>query len=237
MQENKTELLLGEGFFGPSMAGKKIGDDPFLRKFVQEAVEKKQEQAETASYKIEVAFSWDRTERGPALALITIWESGRRLHGGGDEKMFWCGYQDCGKPVKSDAMMIDVGICPSCKRPLFRSMDDKILTVQQAKASRIPYADMEKRPCISEVKFAKLAVPRLADFLEKLWRDLDCDADLYVKFFRKKLKFEPGDKNAPDIMAKARMSRSYVVYTLKSILKDTSNGAVVRDRFESFLTA
>jgi len=237
MREEKTDLELGQGFFGPSMEGKKIGDDPFLRTFVKEALEAKQARAETAKYKIEVAFSWDRTEKGPALALITIWESGRCLHGGGDDKMFWCGYPDCGRPMASSAMMVDVGICPSCQRPLFRTMDDRVLTISQAKASGIPHGDMEKRPCISEVKFAKLSVSKLADLLEKLWRDLGCDADVYVKFFKKKIRFEPGDRNARDVLARARMSRSYVVYTLKSILKDTSTGASIRDRFEAFLTA
>ena len=72
----------------------------------------------TAKYKIELHFGRDRSISAlkPSLGLITMWESGRRLHGGGDDKMYWCGYQDCGKPVRSSAMAQYHLVCPSCQR-------------------------------------------------------------------------------------------------------------------------
>src|SRR4051812_41110008 len=43
-----------------------------------------------AKYKIEVTFTERRTTEGPNLLGIQLWESGRRMSGGGDDLMYWC---------------------------------------------------------------------------------------------------------------------------------------------------
>ena len=47
-----------------------------------------------ADYKIQVMFAKGRTTNGPNACGIQIWESGRKLHGGGDTLSRWCAEKD-----------------------------------------------------------------------------------------------------------------------------------------------
>ena len=47
-----------------------------------------------AKYKIEVHFNKNRTTAGPNTAAITIFESGARLNGEGDELVYLCTAKD-----------------------------------------------------------------------------------------------------------------------------------------------
>jgi len=54
------------------------------------------EMKERAKHKIEIHFGQDRSGLSHKLCsgALLIWESGKRMHGGGDEKMYWCGYDE-----------------------------------------------------------------------------------------------------------------------------------------------
>lgn len=235
-----TEVRLGKSFFRPTAhhvqtAEAEAHDNEVMDKLSKKMEKDKKEAEEKALYKIEVAFSWDRTASSPSNALVQIWESGRRFHGGGDERMFWCGYKDCDKPIKSEMVKGEVAFCPHCKRPMFVSQEDKERTVGQAKMQGIPHSKLAERPIVVEIRFAKLMPSKLAVLLEKIWRDLDCNADLYVKFFKSKMRFDPKDGDYMATVTQARLNREYAIYPLKNILKDTLSGASVQKRFLAFL--
>ena len=82
---------------------------------VEEMVAFDQEQKLRAKYEIELIFSRHRSTLAhkPSPVMLIIWESGRRFHGGGDQKMYWCGYKDCGKPISSDNFAYMHVVCPT----------------------------------------------------------------------------------------------------------------------------
>jgi len=43
-----------------------------------------------ATYKLEVMFNDERSQHNPFSGVVTLWESGNKLHGGGDTKVYVC---------------------------------------------------------------------------------------------------------------------------------------------------
>ena len=190
--------------------------------------------AKKAKYKIEVAYSWDRTDRNPSPAVIRIWRSGKKLHGGGDESMGWCGYPACGKPIEPEHITGGVAFCHSCNSPLYETMEDKKVAAGMPGVTE----EIRNRPVLVTVKAAKLVPSKMSDLLEKMWRDLKCDADICVKFFKKKIRYiSPDDPNSFDQLVAARGSREYVVYTSARLLQDTLGGTPARNLIQAFLRA
>lgn len=169
-----------------------------------------------AKYKIEIFFGPKRTLNGPNLVLIYVWESGKKLHGGGDDLMFWCldNKQDsdlgCGKPIPSDCVRGGMAICPHCQMAINADR------LTQAKAGRVSTRNLSKH-------------------LAEIYYQLNGSADIYCKY----------DKRDPRVLAqerdvgadKARKLKGLHIYPLKNIIKDTAHGANVADRFFAFLTA
>ena len=56
----------------------------------EEAAKSAEEMAKKADYKIQIWFKSDRSLTKPVAYTLSFWESGKRLHGGGDEMMYIC---------------------------------------------------------------------------------------------------------------------------------------------------
>lgn len=195
-----------------------------------------------ARYKIEVHFGKDRSISAlkPSTGAVLIWESGKELHGGGDDKMYWCGYDDCNKPIRSTAMGAFHLVCPHCQRENFLdqiSKDQHIAAVRKRGQSTRQFQAM---PCIVGEKFFKLPPKKLASLLAKTWYNLDCDADIYAKYHPLDIRRRPethGIVETVDGIQKAREKRALMIYPLKNILKDTAAGADLEVRLLAFVTA
>jgi hypothetical protein len=186
-----------------------------------------------AKYKIEIHFGKGRTTLGLNTCAFLMWESGRRFHGGGDDKMYWCGYDDCQKPIRSSAFGPYHVICPSCQRECFLDPPTKKVHVRA-------HPGMKHIPVISGERLAKLPMRKIAEYLTKLFRDLESNADVYVKYHPSDIRFNlKQDKitKVVDGMDKARSNRSPLIYPLKNIIRDTSAGADLTQRFFSLITA
>lgn len=196
-----------------------------------------------AAYKIDVIFSRKRSSLPhiPNMCVVTIWESGRHFHGGGDQKMFWCGYPDCQMPISSDLFLSAHCVCPKCNRENFRDPLARQQHVEYLDRENQPRNGIERLPCISGEKFAKLTPPNLALLLYKTWHQLDGDADIRLIYSSQELRFDPlhdGIKTKViDRLDKARRCREPVIYTVAAIRKDLAAGADLVKRLIALVTA
>lgn len=168
-----------------------------------------------AKYKIEVYFGPERTLNGPNVVKISFWESGRRLHGGGDDLMFMCRSNDdsgqgCGAIFSSDCVSGAAAICPKCQKALNRELCARGLV-------------------------GKKTTKELAENLAAFWYKLDSNADIYCKYDRADIRYVAIEKSMGT--AKARQLKGLSIYPLKNLLTDTANGASLSDRIYAFLTA
>jgi len=167
-----------------------------------------------ARFKIEVTFDKDRTVQGPNLLGIQVWESGKRLHGGGDELCFFCkdAKEDlgCWGIIPPDAVKGGVAYCPHCEK----AVNSVRLTT---------------------MKVGRVTTQNLATELEKMWRQLGCNADIYLKYHKTDIRYVSMERAMGP--GAARKLKGMHIYTLSNILKDTSAGAEVHSRFVAFLSS
>lgn len=167
--------------------------------------------AERARYKIEVAYLEGRKLKDPSACSVTVWESGKRFHGGGDQSMFWCinaknPSEGCGGLIPDNMVKSGVALCPHCKR----SVNQQLLPV---------------------TRVGVFSPSNLSKELYRIFCHLGRDADIYLKFHksdesaRARLKSEGG--------AKKELS----IYTVSRIIQDSLLGGDVTRKFEDFLTA
>jgi hypothetical protein len=224
---------LSQGFTGSGVSEK------VKEKVTEELV--KEGKLTKAKYRIELVFSKHRSSamHKPSPFALVIWESGKRLHGGGDQKMYWCGYNDCAKPLSSDNFAGFHVVCPSCKRELFLDSDSRMEHVKLLKKEGTPLNDIEKIPTVVGEYMFNLTPPDTASLIVRTWRSLGGDADVYLKWSPKEIRYDSlhATNKTIDSLTGVRLKRQPVMYTLKRIVDDLTAGADLKKRFLSFLTS
>lgn len=194
-----------------------------------------------AQFKIEIQFGKDRStsELKPSVGVMLIWESGKRLHGGGDEQMFWCGYQDCQSPISSASFSNFHVVCPSCNRESFLDQQSKRDHVSMMKQSGVDSRQLESLPLVFSERLFRLPPSKLADLIEKVWFSLGCNADIYLKYHPTDIRYKAMATTFQNSKQrdKARALRGLHIYPLARILKDTSAGGSAVTKFKAFITA
>jgi hypothetical protein len=193
----------------------------------QEALDKLLEEKNLAKYKLEVMFSHRHTSRAPTAGTVTWWESGTKLHGGGDAKLYLCDNsvpgsryegRGCGKFIPDSANGLSFIVCPHCQM-------------------------MWKPEYLVGEIFYKLPLQKWAEVLHNWYMRMEGKADIYVKYGRMSVRDaqlkETEKKLQGELLTKARSieQRSMYIYPLKNIIRDTSNGADLRSRILAFLSA
>jgi len=79
----------------------------------------------------------------------------------------------------------------------------------------------------------------LAELLEKTWRDLQGDADIYLKYSPFEIRYNAKHESIRDLdkLDQVRVQRQPLIYTLPRILKDMSAGADFRTRILAMITS
>ena len=177
-----------------------------------------------AKYKLEIAFSGNRSMLQPFAGLVSAWSNGGFLHGGGDEAIYFCPAktevrgmtQTCGAPITLQFVSGRVAICERCKK----AHDPKKLVGQF---------------------FARLPMSTWATLITRLFRDLGCNTDIRIGIMRGDLRTatEAGTNRTilGDQLELVRDRREWVAYPLNRIIKDTSAGADLQGRIRAFLSA
>lgn len=186
------------------------------------ALEKLLAEEGVARYKLEVMFSHKHTAHAPTTGIVTWWESGSKLHGGGDAKLYLCdgvsGQKGCGKFIPDSANGLNFVVCPSCQK-LWQPED-----------------------LVGEI-FYRLPLSLWADVLYRWYNRLNRNADIYVKYLRLSIrdaqKKEEEKKLRGELLTRARedSQRLRYIYPLRNIIKDTSHGADLHGRIKAFLKA
>lgn len=194
-----------------------------------------------AKYKVEVIFSRHRSTLSHVASplMLLIWESGKKLHGGGDQKMYWCGYDDCGKPLSSDNFGFMHVVCPSCRRECFLDPEGKQRHIASSRAEGRSTSGLESMPTVTGEKMARLTPPKLADLLVKTFHQLNGDVDIYLKYSPFEIRYDSLHEKTSDIdnLDRVRIQRNPLIYSLKNIIKDMSAGADLKKRFLAMITS
>ena len=184
-----------------------------------------------AQYKIEIHFGKDRTTSGPNVGGISVYESGNRLNGEGDELMYMCaerdkglalnapgvkdyevrkGTQGCGSFIPGSLLKTGFACCPKCEN----------IVVSENLTSVILF---------------NLTTEALAEKLVKYFNQLEFNADIYLKYHPTDIRYSAlVDAHGLD---KGRMLRGLTIYPLKNIIKDTNAGSSLKSRFIALLSS
>ena len=213
-----------------------------IRRFQQEvkkaAEESQREMALRADYRIQIWFKSERSRDKPVDYTLSFWESGKRLHGGGDESMFICfrnndapkvrpfevaalrggaNYEKkatergCGGLIPGDMILPDTSvICPHCSaRHLTEHIGDSI--------------------------FYRSSITKCSEVLAHWWTELKGNADIYVKYHPTDIRYR--SMLHTDGIKKAKELKGAVLYPLPNILKDMSGGKELTRAFKDLITA
>lgn len=168
-----------------------------------------------AKFKIEIKFRGDRKLFGDNSIGWQVYESGKHLHGGGDELVYWCIARNesgvgCGSHIVGSSIIQGVALCAGCKR-------------------QINAAQLTSNFVI------KMTIKKLAEETAKLWRKLDGSADIYCKYSREDIRYKIMEQKVG--ADKARELQGLFIYPLANIIKDTAAGSSIESRFEAFFKA
>jgi hypothetical protein len=205
----------------------------FHAKLAQEQEAHAAEMAKRAKYKIQIWFRSDRSLHRPMTFSMSFWESGKRLHGGGDELLFICRRHadapkispfemanaakkkgsdtGCGGLISGDSISPEgIVVCPHCFL-------------------------QHRTEQIGDSIFYRVQVGQAAKILADWWRKVGSNADIYAKY-------SPEDPRTVMMSRtysprKARERKGLTIYPLANILKDTLNGASLESRMRAFITA
>ena len=184
-----------------------------------------------AKYKIEVHFGKNRTTSGPNVGGISVYESGNRLDGEGDELMYMCAERDKGLALNAPGMK-----------------DGKITKGQHGCGGFIPggllktgYAacphceNIVVSENLTSVILFNLTTEVLAEKLVRYFNQLEFNADVYLKYHPTDIRYTAlVDAHGLD---KGRMLRGLTIYPLKNIIKDTTAGSSLKSRFTALLSS
>jgi len=195
-----------------------------------------------AKFKIEVSFGKDRTPTGQPrgnIAVVSVYESGKRFDGGGDVMAYWCDRVDEGSGL--------VEFSPGRKRAQMGCR--KVITEEFITHATVPTKDhktasIKRAVCphchrqwnagaITGQVYGRWTSATLARVLSDMWVRLDGDADIYLKYHYTDIRCIAMERNMGT--AAARAHRGAVIYPLQNIMKDTSGGASIENRLKVFV--
>jgi len=184
------------------------------------ALDKLLSEKKKAKYKLELFFGKARSLNNPVPGILCFWESGTKLHGGGDAKIYFCP----GKPLKHNQCEAPIPfafngyghlVCPTCKKV------------------------WKGHEVIGEV-LGRHTMRQWSELLYLYFRRLEHNCDIYLKHapedIRSHALVEQERQRGGELLAKAR-KRALHIYPLRNIIKDTSAGADLLGRLYSFLTS
>jgi hypothetical protein len=191
----------------------------------KEAMDKLMSQAGLAKYKIEILFHKGFAPSKDSAGIVSFWESGSKFHGGGDTIMHICpenrvhtkaGKEGCGSFITDANHGYGFLICPKC---------------QLVWDGEEVYGQV----------MARLGAKKWAQLVLKYYLRLDLNADIVIKYHPEDIRNAAAREQESQMMGDAlrdvRRKRSRRIYPLKNIIKDTSAGAELEERFEAFIRA
>lgn len=195
-------------------------EDQYALKKRMEAMDQLLAEAKKAKYKIELLVASDYRSGQPFVGALSIWESGAKLHGGGDTKVYECPGKELGKSnctglIGDSSQGYGHLVCPDCR-------------------------EVWQGPQVIGERIARLSKEKWAGVLYKTYVRVGHNADIRLKRPRFDIRAaaaaEQEKQRGGDVLRRAR-SLETVIYPLVNIIKDVSAGADPVLRFKALLSA
>ena len=186
-----------------------------------------------ATFKLEVQFGKDRTSKGmPFPGVMSAWLSGSKFHGGGDEKIFECADSACGAWIYPHQITQRTVV----QKINGRDVEEFMSLSYCNKCAKI----WRSEQTVGE-RFFKLTEQDWAYAILKMFRRLNLDADIYLKYSREDIRYkaamEMARNRGGEEIAKAHRLRGLFIYPLRNLITDTKNGAELYGRIRAFINA
>lgn len=167
-----------------------------------------------AGYKIEVEFGEGRSTWKHFPGVVSLYLSGTKLHGGGDEKLYTCPRDDC-KGIIFPGERLGASVhCRKCQ---------------------MMWPETE----IVGERLYRLSPNDWATVIHRYFVQLEHNADIYLKYHPTDIRYQTAMELARnrggEAVNKARNNRGLHIYPLKRIIQDTSNGADLYKRILAFI--
>lgn len=170
-----------------------------------------------AKFKIELMFTKEFSITKPVPGVISFWESGTKLHGGGDALIHFCpgkklGTNECQSHIPDPAHGYGLLVCPACK------------TVW--KGDQV-YGQI----------IGRHTAQQWANLICTYFRRLEMRCDIVIKYHSSDIRNATVQRFNNDALQSVRsgQKRRKSIYTLASLLKDMSAGAELYDRVLAFV--
>lgn len=208
-----------------------------IRKRVAEAGKRhlndleQQKKISKATYKIQIWIRSDRSVHKPLAFTLSFWESGKRLHGGGDESMWVCRKKPTAPRPKGVAY-----------RPEFFKKEptpegcDSVIPGDHAVGGFVVCPQCGIRwntEHIADSLFYRLPVETAARVIADWYHQLGDDCDLYVKFRNEDIRVRMMARTLG--IKRAQEMKGLVIYPNANIIQECSGGTTVESRFKALL--
>lgn len=173
-----------------------------------------------AKFKIELMFTEKWSIVKPVPGIVSFWETGARLHGGGDTIVHFCPgrklkINDCEHYIPDPSHGYGFLVCPGCHK-VWQGKDvfGQIIGRHTAKDWAV--------------------------LIEKYYRKLDMNCDIVIKYHKTDIR--RATKESLHVEDALRVVRSNAkrlkrIYTMKAIMEDVSAGSSLYDRILAFVRA
>jgi hypothetical protein len=210
--------VAGDLYASPLVSDEQVA----LAKKNVEELEKKAAAECHALYKLEIQFGKNHHVDGKlTYGMLSVWESGTKLHGGGDALLYECP----GKYLKIN----------NCEGIIPDSMNGRTVVV-------CPHCLMAwKNADLIGHTYYNLPITKWAEVAHRWFLRLNMNADIRVKYFyqdiRKVSDQEQEKELRGELLEKARSQAQRVsrIYPLANIVKDVNAGADMYNRILAFL--
>jgi hypothetical protein len=172
-----------------------------------------------AKFKIELLFTEAWSVIKPVPGVISFWESGSQLHGGGDAIIHFCpgkrlGKNDCDHYIPDPSHGYGILVCPRC-------------------------LSVWKGDDVWGQHLGRHTAKDWALVITNFYRKLDMNCDIVIKYHRTDIRKASQGIMAEDTLYKARSGAKRLkrIYLLSALMRDTSTGSGLYDRILAFVTA
>jgi hypothetical protein len=174
----------------------------------------------TASYKIQVVFDSEKSQKNLTPCILTCWESSGHLSEHNDKILYLCRSNKdaslgCGYPFLEDPKHCFVNGIPT-----------RLFVCKNCPKVNNEYRLINPNKAVTDV-FLRMPYKKLAEVIYDYFRKLNGDADIYIKNFKFKY------RDTSSLLGE----KEFVIYRLADIIRDSSNDSLILKKIEGFLTA
>lgn len=172
-----------------------------------------------AKFKIELMFTKEFSIIKPVPGIMSFWESGSQLHGGGDAIIHFCpgkklGKNECEHYIPDPSHGYGFLVCPSCHN-VWNGKD------------------------VFGQIISRLTANDWAGLIEKYYRRLDMNCDIVIKYHKDDIRTAAAARHTEESLLVSRSSAKRLkrIYKLSSLMQDMSAGSALYDRILAFVKA